>query len=53
MTLRQIADGSFPTRWAHFRLLGFVRSTEGPEELGEKQESAVALILGDIYKASL
>ena len=50
MTLRQIADVSFPTRWAHFRLLGFVRSTDKRQELGEKQESAIALILGDIYK---
>lgn len=48
--LRQIVDVSFPTLWSHFRLLGFVRSTDGPEEQDEKQESAVALILGDIYK---
>ena len=50
MKLRQIADVSFPTRWAHFRLLGFVGSTDRVERLGEKHESAVALILGDIYK---
>ena len=50
MTLRQIADVSFPTQWAHFRLLGFVRSTDRRQQLGEKQESAIALILGDIYK---
>src|SRR5580704_13347647 len=49
MTLRQIADVSFPTQWAHFRLLGFVRSTDRRQQLGEKQESAIALILGDIY----
>lgn len=45
----QIADVSFPTRWSH-RLLGFVRSTDRGERLDEKQESAVALILDDIYK---
>src|SRR5580692_11489912 len=50
MKLRQIADVSFPTQWAHFRLLGFVRSTDRRQQLGEKQESAIALILGDIYK---
>ena len=44
ITLRQIADVRFPTRWAHFRLLGF----EGLDATG-KIESALALVLGDIH----
>jgi GTP cyclohydrolase II len=46
MIVQQIADVSFPTRWAHFRLLGFEGSVDGQS----KKESAVALVLGDIYK---
>ena len=51
ITLRQIADISFPTRWADFRLLGF----EGPDSKRESAitppESALALVLGDIHSS--
>jgi GTP cyclohydrolase II len=51
ITLRQIADISFPTRWADFRLLGF----EGPDSKHESaiapRESALALVLGDIHSS--
>jgi GTP cyclohydrolase II len=46
MTPRQIADVSFPTHWANFRLLGF----EGVDET-EHKESALALVLGDIHNS--
>lgn len=46
IALRQVADVSFPTRWAHFRLLGF----EGLDAT-RKAESAVALVLGDIHSS--
>ena len=41
MTLRHIAEISFPTQWAHFRLMGF--------ESSPAKESALALVLGDIH----
>ncbi len=47
---RQIADVKLPTRWADFRLLGF----QGFNAAGcrEAPESAIALVLGDIYRCS-
>lgn len=50
-TLRQIADVSLPTRWANFRLLGFERSEEKMREAGKSPETALALILGDLYRS--
>ena len=51
MTLKQIADVSFPTRWANFRLLAFegMHANNGREE--ERLETALALILGDIHSS--
>jgi GTP cyclohydrolase II len=45
-TIRQVAEADFPTRWAHFRILGFVGEFEG-----SRTEEAVALVLGDIHGA--
>jgi 3,4-dihydroxy 2-butanone 4-phosphate synthase/GTP cyclohydrolase II len=42
---RQIANADLPTRWGHFRALGFERSTE------DGLETAVALVMGDISAA--
>ena len=54
--VRQIANADFPTRWAHFRILGFegTRTASAPcsPELAEPRpevEGAVALVLGDIH----
>ncbi|HEX4022412.1 MAG TPA: GTP cyclohydrolase II [Acidobacteriaceae bacterium] len=48
MTLKQIADVSFPTHWADFRLLAF-ESIHASHETGEERlETALALLLGDI-----
>ena len=47
-TLRQIADVSFPTLWAHFRLLGFEGLDDTCAGIGSL-ESALALVLGDIH----
>lgn len=48
MKLKQIAEVSFPTRWATFRLLGFealrINKATGVESL----ETALALVLGDV-----
>ncbi len=49
-TLRKIAEVSFPTRWALFRLLAFERREEGGG-LGHF-ETALALVLGDIHAKS-
>ncbi|MEI9979837.1 MAG: GTP cyclohydrolase II [Edaphobacter sp.] len=51
MTLRQIADVSLPTHWAHFRLLGFENVNKKQSEKAEPRESALALVLGDIHSS--
>ena len=51
ITLRQIADISFPTRWAHFRLLGFEGLDTTRKEENSPTESALALVLGDIHSS--
>lgn len=50
-TLRQIADVSLPTRWANFRLLGFEGSNEETREAGRSPETALGLVLGDLYSS--
>jgi GTP cyclohydrolase II len=48
MTLKQIADVNFPTRWADFRLLAF-ESIHASQKTKEKvPETALALLLGDV-----
>jgi GTP cyclohydrolase II len=51
MKLKQIADVSFPTHWANFRLVAFegTHANIGREEEG--LETALALILGDIHSS--
>jgi GTP cyclohydrolase II len=57
-TVRKVADADFPTRWGQFRILGFEGLIQNPEPCNDaipapKQriESAVALVMGDIYTA--
>jgi len=57
-SIRKVADADFPTRWAHFRILGFEGILEHAEPATaddpapqKRVESAVALVLGDIYSA--
>jgi GTP cyclohydrolase II len=57
-SIRKVADADFPTRWAHFRILGFEGILEhtGPANANEPMpqklvESAIALVLGDIHSA--
>lgn len=45
--LRKIAEVSFPTRWAPFRLLAFESEEKGRRH--DHSETALALILGDIH----
>jgi len=54
--IRKVADADFPTRWGHFRILGFEGIVANPEPCNDsipapatRIESAVALIMGDIH----
>ncbi len=58
LTVRQIAEADFPTRWGHFRIHGFEGSVENPQPCNDaipapkvRIESAVALIMGDVHSA--
>jgi GTP cyclohydrolase II len=44
--LTKVAEADFPTRWGHFRIMGF----EGHGPIDRRTETAVALVLGDIRK---
>lgn len=46
-TIRKVADADFPTRWGHFRILGFESG-----QAGGKMETAVALVLGEYASAT-
>src|ERR1700679_3783712 len=57
-SIRKLADADFPTRWGHFRILGFEGVVLDPEPCNDqvpaparRVESAVALVLGDIVPA--
>jgi len=52
----QVADADFPTRWGHFRILGFEGYLPAPRpcceesaQHGKLVEGLVALIMGDIH----
>jgi GTP cyclohydrolase II len=54
--VRKVADADFPTRWGHFRILGFEGTRidpepcrPGTETVHRKIEGAVALVMGDIH----
>ncbi len=55
-TVRKVAEADFPTRWGHFRILGFVGEQGGmaPDpgcEIGTPRnglEEMVALVMGDV-----
>ena len=55
-SVKKVADADFPTRWGHFRILGFEGTRIDPEPCSpgvaappQKTESAIALVLGDIH----
>jgi GTP cyclohydrolase II len=57
-SVHKVADADFPTRWGHFRILGFEGVIEHPEPCNDatpapakRIEEAVALIMGDIHAA--
>ena len=54
-SVRKLADADFPTRWGHFRILGFEGVVANPGPCNDqipaparRVESAIALVLGDI-----
>jgi GTP cyclohydrolase II len=54
--VKKVADADFPTRWGHFRILGFEGTRIDPEPCSpgtaavhKKTEGAIALVLGDIH----
>jgi GTP cyclohydrolase II len=58
----RVADADFPTRWGHFRILGFEghlpaprpcceESALHPEKSGKRVEGLVALVMGNIHSA--
>ena len=58
LSVRQLADADFPTRWGHFRIHGFEGVVENPQPCNAaipapaiRIESAVALVMGDIHSA--
>jgi GTP cyclohydrolase II len=44
-TVRKLAEADFPTRWGHFRIMGF----EGLFHGDRRVEEATALVMGDIH----
>lgn len=51
MMLKQIANVILPTQWADFDLLAFESTRAGRHAKEQRAQTALALILGDIYKA--
>ncbi len=56
VSVRQLADADLPTRWGHFRILGFEGVVDHPLPCKQdtpapatRIESAVALVMGDIH----
>ncbi len=57
-SVTKVADADFPTRWGHFRILGFEGVVDKPQPCNQaipaptrRVESAVALVMGDIHSA--
>ena len=58
LSVTQLADADFPTRWGHFRILGFEGVVDHPQSCNadlpaplSRTESAVALVMGDVHSA--
>ena len=44
--MRKVAEADFPTRWGHFRIMGFEGQPQGGPE--RRLETAVALVMGNL-----
>ncbi len=56
LSLTQLADADFPTKWGHFRILGFEGLVDHPAACNDRlpapetrTETAVALVMGDVH----
>ena len=55
MPIKKIAEADFPTRWGHFRILGFegcvpgTPATGSPDGKERRREESVVLVMGDIH----
>ena len=54
-SVKKVAEADFPTRWGHFRILGFEGVQAEAPECGEnampEAEGLVALVMGDVHSA--
>jgi GTP cyclohydrolase II len=57
-SVKKVADADFPTRWGHFRILGFEGIVDNPQPCNDatpaptkRIEGAIALVMGDIHSA--
>ena len=48
-TVRKLAEADFPTRWGHFRIMGFEGHLGEANGNDRRKEEAVALVMGDIH----
>jgi len=55
-SVKKVADADFPSRWGHFRILGFEGIVDNPQSCNgntpapaKRIEGAVALVMGDIH----
>jgi GTP cyclohydrolase II len=46
--VKKVAEADFPTRWGHFRIMGFERALAN----GKPPETAVALVMGDLHSTT-
>ena len=51
-SVRKVADADFPTRWGHFRILGFEGVSEPGKAVLKHVDNAVALTMGDLTAAT-
>lgn len=47
--VRKLAEADFPTRWGHFRIMGFEGHFGNGNAGDRRKEEAVALVMGDIH----
>jgi GTP cyclohydrolase II len=50
-SIRKVADADFPSRWGHFRILGFEGVAEPGSSSLKRVDNAVALTIGDLSAA--
>jgi GTP cyclohydrolase II len=49
LSVTKVAEADFPTRWGHFRILGFEGVNDPADPTRKPLEGAVALVMGDVH----